>query len=325
MAEEDKTELTPFEEAQARRHGTVPGKGQVTITASSSGKTDRDEALDNAENIINTGIGDAIAAIESGQAASAGAIIEAAKIAAKASMDAAQMGIEMQERFFAIADKKLTPYIEQGYFAQNELASMLGIPNSEGKLVPYDLDKLRETPGYQFVFDETVEGVLRSAIGNKLSSGTREAVENRAAGLAANTFGDRVNALNAVSQRGAESASSLGQIAANFGQNSASIANTLGTTQAEIASNQGAQLADVFTSSAAGIASLQTDLASTLAELELVRGKVSPFFNEPKKSGGGLGGLLGQAVGTFVGSAASGAGAAVGSRVGGAIGSKFDD
>lgn len=302
MAEEEKKEeekpKAPAGAARSFGDNYFTERG-FEIANSSSKPTSREEAIDAATGEINAGIEAAIASNEAGAAA----VIEASKIAAKAILDAAQLGIDAQERFFAIADKKLTPFVEQGYIAQDELASMIGIPNSEGKIVPYDLDKLRQTPGYQFVFDETVEGVLRSAIGNKLSSGTREEIENRSAGLASQTFNDRVTTLSSVADRGAQSGAALGQIAANFGGNIGQIASASGGQQAQVFMNQGNQLADLFNSTAM----LQRDLGSTLAELELVRGKVSPFSGG---SGGGGGFNSGGAI----------AGAAAGFKIGGPVG-----
>ncbi len=276
-------------------------------------KTPRDEAIDSAEQQITEGIGEAIAAIEAGQAAAAQAAIEAAKKSAKAILEATQMGIEAQERFFAIADKKLSPLIAQGTEASRELASMLGIPNDEGEIVPYNLDKLRKTPGYQFVVSESIDNILQSAIGNKLSTTTTDRIQERAAGLASQRFDKRLGNLQKVSDRGLQAGAALGQVASKFGTNVSNLAASSGAGQAQAFTTAGQNLANIFTSSAANIAGLESSLASTLAELELVRGKVGPFG---KRGGGGIGTgaamIAGAQIGANFGAPAAAAGAAGG-------------
>ena len=210
--------------------------------------------------------------IAGGQEAAAGAIIESAKIAAKAALDAAQLSVAAQERFFAIADTKLEPFREQGLIAGDELASMLGIPNSDGVLVPYDSEKLRQTPGYEFMFQEGQTAVERSAVGTKLSGAQAKEQTMFGQGLAEKFFGNQVGYLSDLHKTGAQAAGDLAQAAVSTGAGIGQTYDQQGTNLSNIYSKQGAQLSGVYTAGAEAQASLIGSLATHQANSAIAGG-----------------------------------------------------
>jgi len=125
-------------------------------------------ALSDASALLDAAFLEAAGLLEAGHHAAAAHIIQAAKTASRHILEYSNLSIESQKEFYKIADSKLQPFVEQGQFAMDEYASMLGIPNSAGELVPYDVADLRETPGYQFQFQEGQRAVEGSAVGRVL-------------------------------------------------------------------------------------------------------------------------------------------------------------
>lgn len=266
------------------------------------------------------------------------AIIESSKEGAQHILDQLNIGREDQEKFFAAADAKLTPFVEHGLISQEELGSMLGLPGHE----PYDLEKLKQTPGYQFIFTESIEGVLQAALGTKLSSGTRDAVQDRAAGLASQVYQSRVDDLQEEAQRGATAADTFGRVAAQFGANSANLTSTAVQSLGNLFSNQGAQLATLFGTQYQTLygtqfsameqtarelqlldAQLLRDQGASAADLALARGEASasPWSSASQQLQTGAGYALGGGFGT---PSQSSAGFSVPSTTGTAYSPGFD-
>ena len=247
--------------------GTIVGWGIGAGTAYMSSKSAKNsaeqsaaansQAIAEAQMMMAQAQSEAGEHIAAGMAEAAAATIEAAKIGAKAVMDAAGLAVDAQERFFAIADTKLEPFREQGLIAQDEMAAMLGIPNSEGQLVPYDVDRLRQTPGYEFVFAEGQTAVERSAAGSKLSGAQVKAQTQYGQGLADTYFQRQFGNLSVLQQSGLQAAGQLANAATNAGSGISNAYTNMGGQLGNIYSNQGNQLASIATSGAGAMASKQ--------------------------------------------------------------------
>ena len=251
--------------------GTV-GAAYISSKAASKGAEANAHAIGEANSVMADAQVRAAELIAAGQAEAAAAVIQAAKISAQAVMEAAQLSVEAQERFFAIADQKLEPFRQQGLIAQDELASMLGIPNADGELVPYDIDRLKATPGYQFFFQEGQEAVERSAAGQKLSGAQLKAQTQYGQGFAERYFGNQIGYLQNMQGIGANAANSLAQAAVNTGGNIGQTYNSMGGNLANIYSNQGLSLADIYSSGALSQAALVDSLATNQGNLALATG-----------------------------------------------------
>lgn len=207
-----------------------------------------------------------------GNAAQAAAIIEGAKISAKAVMDAAQLAVDAQERFFAIADQKLEPFRQQGLNAGYEMASMLGIPNADGEIVPYDLEKLRSTPGFNFVFEQGQKALDKSAVGTKLSGAQAKAAMQYGQGMGDTYFQQQFNNLASMYNTGANAAGSLAQAAVNTGGNIGNTYSNQGNQLSNIYGNQATSLANIASANSIAQANLVDSYATNQANLALARG-----------------------------------------------------
>ena len=269
------------------------GSALIQSKSASKGAEANSVAISEANTVMADAQVRAAELIAAGQVEAAGAIIESAKIAAQASLQAAQLSVEAQERFFAIADRKLEPFREQGLIAQDELASMLGIPNAEGQLVPYDTDRLRDTPGYEFFFQEGQTAVERSAAGTKLSGAQLKAQTQYGQGFAERYFDKQIGYLQDMQGKGLSAAQSLASAATQTGGNIGSTYTNMGNQLSSIYSNQGTQLADVYSSGALSQAALVESLATNQGNLALAAGqnRASLYANQGNAYSDALGGI----------------------------------
>ena len=269
------------------------GSALIQKSSAEKGASANSSAISEANTVMADAQVRAAELIAAGQVEAAGAIIESAKIAAQATLEGARLSVEAQERFFAIADKKLEPFREQGLIAQDELASMLGIPNAEGQLVPYDTQRLRDTPGYDFFFTEGQTAVERSAAGTKLSGAQAKAQTQYGQGFAERYFDKQIGYLQDMQGKGLSAAGYLAQAATSTGANIGSTYSNQGNQLASIYSNQGAQLADIYSSGALSQAALVESLATNQGNLALASGQnmESLYANKGNAYSDALGGI----------------------------------
>jgi hypothetical protein len=283
---------------------SILGKNAAS-SASSRGYQAIADATAQSNALIAQANADAARLIKEGNEAAAAAVVKAAKIAAQALLEATGASIEAQKEFAAKANKVLQPTIRQGRFAMDEIASMLAIPNSKGKLVPFDISKLTDLPSFQ----TGMRAIEHAAVGKKLSTQQAE----RAALFGADFFGQRVNQLQFPAGLGAmaerQQAAGLYGAGANIGntimsggQGQADIALKSGTTLAELANlgaAQQAQLgintANALSNNALGVAGAQ---AQNLANQGAIQGNywnqignlgMLPFYASMFSGGGGSG------------------------------------
>ena len=213
------------------------------------------------DQIARDGAAKAEALIAEGMEASAAAIMKGSKQAINFLEELTGRSVEEQKASQAKIDAIFAPTIAQGRFAADEIASMLGIKNSEGQLIPFDIDKLTKIGGKPLpAFQAGIRAVENSAVGKKLSTEQAE----RAASFGADFFGQRVNQLEPVANRGASAESINAQLQGQTGRN---IGNTLfnsGQAGANIFKQRGVDLGRVFLSSTLGQAGISGDLTQAL-------------------------------------------------------------
>lgn len=119
------------------------------------------------------------------------------------------------------------------------------------------LAKLQATPGYQFLMSEGLQGVDRSAAARGLvgSGAAVKGAERYAAGLAEQTFNNRVQSLASAAGMGAQS---MGLQQSNAG--------ALGSALATLGANMGANTASLYGSQASGLAGLYGAQAAANAQ-----------------------------------------------------------
>lgn len=229
-------------------------------------------ALDDASALMDAAFLEAAGLLEAGHHEAASHIIQAAKSASRHILEYSNLSIESQKEFYKIADSKLQPLVDQGMFAMDEYASMLGIPNSRGELVPYDVADLRETPGYQFQFQEGQRAVESSAVGRVLGGRQVKEQIRYGDGLAQLYFGQRLDQLAPLIQAGANAASQQASNAFNTGQGIAATQERTGGQLADISLTEGEGLANAALSTAGGLAELLLGNATNQANLAIGRG-----------------------------------------------------
>lgn len=134
----------------------------------------------------------------------------AAKDAARAGSNSAQAGIDEQRRQFDTFQGNIQPYLGLGGQATGQL----------GQLLNGDFSSFKESPGYQFQFDQGMQGLDRSAAarGGLYSGGADADRISFGQGLANQEYGNYWNRLSGLAQMGqnaAVGAGSLGQSSAN--------------------------------------------------------------------------------------------------------------
>lgn len=106
--------------------------------------------------------------------------------------------------WFKEAKAPFVPFHTTGVNALTQQASMLGIPGPDGQVTPFDPNIITSRPSYQFVMDEGLRGVDRSASARSGSLSGRAVKESEryAAGLASREFDNEFARLNNLSRTG---------------------------------------------------------------------------------------------------------------------------
>lgn len=270
--------------------------------------------------------------IAAGQEAAAAAIIENSEMAVAAILESAQLADGAVREFWGEAKAVLAPIVTQGRFASDEMASMLGIRNSSGEVVPFNLGTLEKTPGYQFRFEQGSKAVANQAIGNYLSGEQVKAQVEFGQGLASTYFDKRVEQLSGLAGLGAQAAADTARAAVTSGGTLANVYNTRGTNLGRTYTATGEQLAGVHMSGAEALAGhamahagaqagMITDLASIQANLSLAgQQRADNIAAQEAQSQNNMWTTLGTVGGPLIGSSIPGVGTALGGTVGGALG-----
>lgn len=169
--------------------------------------------------------------------------------AANATQRANDASIAEQQRQYDLTREDQQPWMQAGQSALGQMQAL-----NAG-----DFSSFKESPDYQFAFNQGLQGLDRSAAaGGMLTSGGADA--DRIAygqGMASQQYGNYYNRLAGLAGAGQQTASGLGQLGANTGNN---ISNALANTgQARASSyqqnaNTNSQLAGLVGGMGTGIA-----------------------------------------------------------------------
>jgi hypothetical protein len=277
---------------------------------------------------LDEGYAAALAHIFAGEEKAAAAIIAAAEKSVAGILESYQVGERGIREFWGKAKAVLQPIIRQGRFASDEMASMLGIPDSQGRRRPYDTRMLEQTPGYQWRFEQGGKALSNQAVGNALSGEQVKEAIGFGQGLASQYFNDRVQQLGVLAGYGANAAGQQAQLATNVGGQLAGLASWRGGALSEAHGREGAGLAGIHMG--AGESAAGASLAHTQGNLDIIAAQQNIELadrvretNARTSRSNGLLGALGTIGGAVIGGITGGpAGVAAGASVGGTLLSK---
>lgn len=155
-----------------------------------------------------------------GDIISSGASIASGLMNRQASQDAARAvqrsganATKLQRAIYQQNREDYAPYRAAGYGALDQQAALLGLGDQS------QTEALRETPGYEFAFDEAMRGVDRGAAaqGQFLSGNRLKALQDRATGLADQTYGNQLNRYAGLAGTGQAATGATSQMGQNFG------------------------------------------------------------------------------------------------------------
>lgn len=141
--------------------------------------------------------------------------------------DAAQGGIDVQSEQFQRIMELLGPSSEGGDLARQQQLALLGLLGPEAQQQAQS--QFSESPGQQFIRERQQRALTRnqSAIGGLGGGNIKTALQEQAAGFAAQDFGNQFNRLGGLAGQGQQANIALGQ----FGQASAANIGNLLTNQ----------------------------------------------------------------------------------------------
>jgi hypothetical protein len=203
-------------------------------------------ALGQAQQIIDEGYAKAEELVNQGMDKAAAAVIAASDKAADAVMRGHKLADKRVREFWREAKKDLQPIVSQGRFARDEMAAMLGIRNSQGKIVEWDQETLSQTPGFKFQYEWGRRAVENSAVGAQLGGRAARALTEFGQGLASQRFDTHFGQLSVIAAQGAEAAGIKAGLATQTGGQLGQQAITTGNTLGNIYMTEGGQLANVF-------------------------------------------------------------------------------
>ena len=211
--------------------------------------------------------------------------------AASAQTGAANAAIGVQKDIFNQTQQNLSPYIQEGNTATNQLNAQL--PNLTSP-IKMDEATLEGTPGYQFNLTQGLKATQNSAAARGLgvSGAALKGASTFATGLADNTYQNQFNNANTnqtnaynrlkgLIDTGANAAGGLATVGANTGANIGSNIVGAGNAQAAAANATGA-----------GIVGASNNIAGYAAYRGLYGGSSGgsglPLTNQPNPNGGGV-------------------------------------
>ena len=211
--------------------------------------------------------------------------------AASAQTDAANAAVGVQKDIFNQTQQNLSPYIQEGNTATNQLNAQL--PNLTSP-IKMDEATLEGTPGYQFNLTQGLKATQNSAAARGLgvSGAALKGASTFATGLADNTYQNQFNNANTnqtnaynrlkgLIDTGANAAGGLATVGANTGANIGSNIVGAGNAQAAAANATGA-----------GIVGASNNIAGYAAYRGLYGGSSGgsglPLTNQPNPNGGGV-------------------------------------
>ena len=152
-------------------------------------------------------------------------------------------------------EEQLDPFADIGRGAFDQIAAILGIPNSQG-VTPdgRDFSGFFKSPGFQFRLNEGIKGVERSGAARGLlqSGRTFKDVQRFGEGLASSEFNNFFNQLFATSQAGQGAATNIASLGERNAERQAGILTGIGQSRF----NQARNIGNALVGGAQGFASL---------------------------------------------------------------------
>jgi hypothetical protein len=153
----------------------------------------------------------------------------AAEEAARVQSQAAVSAVPIQQQAFLGAQQNIQPFVGVGQAALGSRAALAGLGGQAGQEAAFA--QIAESPGQRFIRDRQQRALLRnaSAIGGLGGGNIRTALQEQAAGFAAQDIGAQRQELAQLSGGGLQAAGTLGGLGA------ATAGNIADLTQAEAA------------------------------------------------------------------------------------------
>lgn len=169
---------------------------------------------------------------------------DAAKDAARAQGNAAQLGVDEQRRQFDTFQQNIQPYLGIGNDATSRLSQLLS----------GDMSGFQEDPGYQFRLDQGLQAQDRSAAarGGLFSGGHQADLINYGQGMASQEYGNYWNRLMGLANLGQNSAVGAGNLGQQSASNIGNLYGQMGQAQGNSAINQ----ANAWGNAASGLAGI---------------------------------------------------------------------
>lgn len=167
----------------------------------------------------------------------------AAKDAASAQQNAANLGIDEQRRQFDTFQENIAPYLQTGQTGLRRLANLLDDPNS-----------IQDSAAYQWRMGQGMQGLDRSAAarGSLFGGGHQTDVLNYAQGLASQEYGNQWNRLAGLASMGQNAAVGAGSMGQQSASNIGNLLANAGNAQAAGAINS----ANAWSNGLAGLANV---------------------------------------------------------------------
>jgi len=227
------------------------------------------EMIEGADQLIEDARAEADSLVQQGEHSAAADLIQYTTEGVGEIWKGAGLGAKAIDKFMGKAKSTLAPLIQQGGFASDEQARMLGIKDSSGKINEFDPSIIEDTPGFKFRQEWGQRGVENSAVGRQLSGQSARELADYNQGLAGTYFDKRYDQLGAMANRGAQGSATLAQLYGNAGGQAANLYGNAGQQAGGLYNNLGANLGNLRVSAAGTRANLLTGAANTLANLSL--------------------------------------------------------
>jgi len=243
-------------------------------------------AVQTASEIIQTGYETALRYNSQGMTDAANAITSYTNKAVQVLFDQTNVAADIRKRFMVSADQQLNkalkegtqylePYWNAGVDALDEMQAMLGIGDNT-----FDPTKITQTPGYQFILDQGLESVDKSAVGTKLSGAQAEAITEFSQGHAEQYYQTFMKDLDNIASKGLTAAQGLtdltgkvytakAQLRYDTGNALGNDAFNTGVNVAKTLSGAGSQLATTYQTGNTNQANLTTSYYNNEGQLRL--------------------------------------------------------
>jgi len=205
-----------------------------------------------ASDIIRTGYETALRYNSQGMSDAANAITSYTNKAVQVLFDQTNVASDIRKRFMLSADQQLNkaltegaqylePYWDAGIDALDEMQSMLGIGDHE-----FDPSKITETPGYQFILDQGLEALDKSAVGTKLSGAQAQSITEFSQGHAEQYYQTFMKDLDNIASKGLTAGQGLSDLSKDVYTSKAQLRYDTGDALGDDAYNTGVNVANIL-------------------------------------------------------------------------------